>query len=40
VSAVVVGARTAGEIRDDVTWAQSTVPQSLRDELDAAPLHW
>jgi D-threo-aldose 1-dehydrogenase len=37
VSAVVVGARRAGEIRDDVAWARSTVPQSLRDELDAAP---
>ncbi len=40
VSAVVVGARSANEIRDDVAWAQSTVPQSLRDDLDAAPQRW
>ena len=40
VRAVVVGARTPAEIRDDVAWAQSTVPQSLRDELDAAPQRW
>ncbi len=40
VSAVVVGARTPDEIRDDVAWAQASIPQSLRDELDAAPERW
>ncbi len=40
VSAVVVGARSVSEIRDDVAWAQSRIPQSLRDELDEAPQHW
>lgn len=35
VSAVVVGARSADEIRDDVAWAQASVPRSLREELDA-----
>jgi len=36
VSAVVVGARTATEIRDDLAWAGSTIPPSLRHELDAS----
>jgi D-threo-aldose 1-dehydrogenase len=40
VSAIVVGARSADEIRDDVTWAQAGIPQSLRDELDAAAERW
>lgn len=40
VSTVVVGARSPGEIRDDVTWAGSTIPQALRDELDAASERW
>jgi Predicted oxidoreductases (related to aryl-alcohol dehydrogenases) len=35
VSAVVVGARTADEIRADVAWAQTPVPPALLDELDA-----
>jgi D-threo-aldose 1-dehydrogenase len=35
VSAVVVGARDPGEIRDDVAWAQAPVPPALWDELDA-----
>lgn len=37
VSAVVVGARDSGEIRDDVAWAQARVPTALWDELDALP---
>jgi D-threo-aldose 1-dehydrogenase len=40
VSTVVVGARSPGEVRDDVAWAGSTIPPALRDELDAAPDHW
>jgi D-threo-aldose 1-dehydrogenase len=40
VSAVVVGARSPDEIRDDVAWAQAGVPQSLREELDTAPERW
>lgn len=35
VSAVVIGARDPGEIRDDAAWAQAPVPTALWDELDA-----
>jgi D-threo-aldose 1-dehydrogenase len=35
VSTVVVGARDAQEIRDDVAWAQAPIPAALRAELDA-----
>jgi D-threo-aldose 1-dehydrogenase len=42
VSAVVVGARTADEIRNDIAWTHASVPQSLRDELAAlaSPNDW
>jgi D-threo-aldose 1-dehydrogenase len=40
VSTVVVGARSPGEIRDDVAWARAAIPQALRDELATAPERW
>jgi D-threo-aldose 1-dehydrogenase len=36
VTSVVVGARDASEIRDDVAWAQAPIPARLRAELDGS----